>query len=139
MELVVDANILFAALIKDGLTRQILLLRTPFPLTLFTTAFIKEETVKHLGYLASKTKSTESEILTAFTELLFTAKVVIIPEDEIRPYFAEALKLSPDEYDMQYFAVALFKKCPIWSNDSRLAKQSKVQVVNTKEILAILG
>lgn len=139
MELVVDANILFAALIKDGLTKQILLLRTPFPLTLFTTPFIIDETFKHVGYLASKTKSTESEILTAFVELIFTAKIAIIPEDEIRPYFAQALELSPDKYDMQYFAVALFKKCPIWSNDSRLAKQSKVKVVNTKEILAILG
>ena len=37
------------------------------------------------------------------------------------------------------FAVALYKRCPIWSNDKLMAKQDRVKVISTKELLAILG
>lgn len=41
--------------------------------------------------------------------------------------------------DAIYFAVALYKRCPIWSNDKLMAKQDRVKVISTKDLLAILG
>lgn len=139
MELVVDANVIFAALIKNSTTRKLLLLRTPSLLTLYTTPFILEEVFKYLGYLAGKTGTEKSELLEMLMELFLSAEINIIPENQLRPYMKEALKVSPDKNDAQYFAIAMSRNCPIWSNDKRLKRQSKIKVINTADLLLILG
>ena len=139
MELVVDANVIFAALIKNSTTRKLLLLRTPSPFTLYTTPFILEEVFKYLSYLAEKTETEESELLEMLMELFISADINIIPENQLRPYMKEALKVSPDKNDAQYFAIAMSMNCPIWSNDKRLKGQSRIKVINTAELLLILG
>lgn len=139
MELVVDANILFAALIKDSTTRRILLLRTPFPLTLYTTPFIMDEFLKYQSYLARKAGAGKGELMEILVELFTTANINIISENELKPYLSKALKISPDRNDVQYFAAALAKNCAIWSNERKLKKQSEIQVVNTADLLSVLG
>ncbi len=53
MLLVVDANILMAALIKDSDTRGLLM---SDDLTLIAPEFLLEEAIKHLDYISRKTK-----------------------------------------------------------------------------------
>ena len=138
MELVADANVLFAAFIKDGTTRRLLLTQTPYPLKLYTTPFILEETYKHRKLLAEKTGLDESMVVELVLELISASGIEIIKKEELRRFKNESERISPRRDDAQYFAVALYKNCKIWSNDKPLAKQSRIGVVSTAELLEIL-
>lgn len=61
--------------------------------------------------------------------------MILIPKEEIEPFIEEAEKISPDERDVLYFALALKLKCGIWSNDKKLKKQSKIKIYSTEELL----
>ena len=66
MELVLDANILFAALIKSGKTREILL---NDELTLFAPEFLISEFTDHLGELENKTGLEEKKLEELFERI----------------------------------------------------------------------
>ncbi|MBN2517440.1 MAG: hypothetical protein JXB14_01205 [Candidatus Altiarchaeota archaeon] len=51
MRLVVDANVIFSATIKDGLTRRLLLTGKS---ELFAPEFLSEEIMKYAEYIAEK-------------------------------------------------------------------------------------
>ena len=138
MDLVLDANILFAAFIKDSTTRGILLTKTPLPLKLYTTPFILEETYKYRKLLAKKTSLDKNEIMELVLELMSASNIEIIKEKELNKFKTEARRISPMENDSSYFTVALYKNCKIWSNDKLLKDQDIVDVITTKELLALL-
>lgn len=129
MDLVVDANILFAALIKDSFSYDILF---SGKFHLFTPEYIFTELEKHREEIMNKTERATEE----FFRLVETLKrrIVIVPLEELVPYVEEAEKLTPDPDDMAYFALALKLNCAIWSNDKKLKEQNKIEVYNTYEL-----
>ena len=134
MELVIDANILFSALIKDSITAEMLFKED---LKLYAPKFIIEEFSKYEDLILNKTKRTKEgfiQIMHILNEI-----ITLIPQEEYAQYMKEAKTISPDEKDTFYFALASKLKCGIWSNDKKLKEQDKVKVYATKEILAILG
>ena len=130
MEIVLDANILFAGLIKDSTTT--ILLFNP-NLKLYTPEFILEEFMKYSELIQKKMKRTREEFVTIMHQL--HQVITVVPQDEYERYMERAKKISPDEKDVMYVALALKMKCGIWSNDGRLKEQSKVTICNTKELL----
>ena len=64
---------------------------------------------------------------------------MVIPQEEYELYMKEAERISPDDKDVPYLALALKLKCGLWSNDAALKKQDKVTIHNTKEIFVLLG
>lgn len=72
-------------------------------------------------------------------ELVSAANIQIIEEEKLERIKPLAKKITPDKDDSPYFAIALYKNCRIWSNDSLLKNQNRVIVINTKELLAMLG
>ncbi len=130
MNLVIDANILFSALLKDSTTSDIL-----FKHTLYAPEFIFEEFRKYKDYLKSKTKRSEEEFNDLFT--LFERRVILIPKKEIDSFIVKAEMISSDPKDIAYFALALKIKCPIWSNDKELKKQQAVKIYSTEELINI--
>ena len=132
MDLVVDANVLFAALIKDSFSHDILF---GGKFHLFTSEYIFTELEKHKEEIMEKTEQTTEE----FFRLIETLKrrIIIVPLEELVPYIKEAEKLTPDPDDMAYFALALKLNCAIWSNDKKLKEQNKVEVYNTHELSRI--
>lgn len=128
MDLVIDSNILFAALIKESTTSEIL-----FKHTLYAPEFIFEEFRKYKEYLKGKTKRTGEEFGDLFD--LFERNVILIPKEEIELSISEAEKISLDEKDVLYLALALKLKCGIWSNDKKLKAQKIVKVYSTEELL----
>ena len=131
MDLVIDSNILFAALLKDSGTSDIL-----FKHKLYAPEFIFVEFRKYKDYLKGKTKRTEEN----FNELfdLFERNVILIPKEEIESFIEKAEKVSPDEKDIVYLALALKLRCGLWSNDRDLKeKQIAVQVYSTEELIGI--
>lgn len=129
MKLVVDANILFSALIKEGKTVE--LLRLP-SIEFYSSSFVMEEFEKYKEEILSKTHRTKEEFWDIFKEL--KEIVSIIPDEEFVHCVDEAEGLTPDPKDMTYFALALHLGCGIWSNDKKLKEQMKVKVYTTEEI-----
>ena len=131
MNLVIDSNILFAALIREGGTSDIL-----FKHTLYAPEFIFEEFKKYRDYLKGKTKRTEEEFEELFD--LFERHVILMPEEEIEHFIAKAEEISPDVKDTIYLALAMKLRCGLWSNDSDLKeKQRVVQVYSTEELMKL--
>lgn|SRR3989344_2442654 len=134
MDLIIDANILFAALIKDSLTVDLIFNEN---LHLFAPEFLLEEFYKHKQEILNKTKRTEQD----FEEIFNILKqiITIIPKEEFIERFEDAFKISPDKNDSYYFALALKFNIGIWSNDNDLKKQNKVKIYTTFEIKYIIS
>lgn len=130
MELVVDANILFAALIKVSATSDLIVDNS---LNLVSVEFIFEEFEKYKNLLKEKTKRTEGEF-ERFMEII-QKRIKLIPYEEFKSFMAEAEKISPDPKDTEYLALALKLNCDFWSNDKKLKTQNKVKVYSTEDLM----
>lgn len=130
MDLIVDANILFAALIKEGVTSELLFREG---IHLYAPDFLFMEFEKYRDHLKKKTRRSNED----FEELLevLQRRISLIPLEEIKPFIEEAMDISPDVKDVPYIALALKIHIPIWSNDKSLKNdQDSVKVYNTGEI-----
>ena len=129
MDLVIDSNILFAALLKESGTSDIL-----FKHKLYAPEFIFEEFRKYRDYLRGKTKRTEEDFNGLFD--LFERNVILIPKEEIEPFIEKVENISPDAKDVVYLALALKLRCGLWSNDGNLKeKQNVIQVYSTEDLI----
>ena len=135
MNVIIDSNELFSALIKDSTTRKIILEYDGFFLF---PSFIFEEMQKHKEEILKKSRMSEED----FNKLLqlILKKVVIVPNEVLIPYRNEAFEIvkNIDPDDVLFVACALaYPDSIIWSNDGKLKKQSRVKVLNTQEIIKI--
>ena len=129
MGLVIDSNILFAALIKESGTSDIL-----FKHTLYAPEFIFEEFKKYKEYLKGKTRRTNSDFNGLFD--LFERNVILVPKGEIDSFIKKAKEISPDPKDVPYLAIALKLRWCLWRNDRDLKeKQNTIKVYSTKDLV----
>ena len=131
MDLVIDANILFSILIKEGKTKELLFEED---LHIFAPEFIFEEFEKYSSLIMEKTKRSKEE-LSKLMEIL-KKHIKIIPNEETEKFISEAEKICPDKKDIDYFALTLKLKCPLWSNDKILkTKQNIIEVYSTEDLM----
>jgi putative PIN family toxin of toxin-antitoxin system len=130
LKVVADANILISALIRRGLTLDLLFSNK---LEIIIPEYLLAEVDKHLKEISEKSGLSKLEI--AMTLILIQSQIEIIPREEFQHNLAKACKISPDVKDTPYLALALTQKTPIWSNDKKLKNQNKVKVLSTKEIM----
>lgn len=135
MKLVVDANVLFAALLKNGKTRDLFLLGD---FVLFASLFLFEEFEKYLPSLSERTHVSPKELREMAHEFIKLADVSMEPVGEEDACLGVAKRISPDENDVQYLALALKLNAPLWSNDKMLKRQRAVKIVTTAELLDLL-
>jgi len=128
-----DANPLFSALIKDSFTVNVIVNED---VELFTPEFLFDEFLEHKEEILSKTKRTEQEL----NDLVGSLKDIIhiVPQKEFESFLEEAKQLTSDEDDVQYLALALKLKIPVWSNDKKLKQQDKIKIYSTEDLLRIL-
>lgn len=136
MNIVIDSNILFSALIKDSLTRRLIL---DYGGLFLFPEFIFEEMEKHKKELLTKSKMDKQD----FNRLLniMLRKVIIVPNELIRAYKKEALHIlrDIDVNDIAFIACALACRDSIlWSDDKDLKRQTRIRIMNTKEAALIL-
>ncbi|MFH1306567.1 MAG: PIN domain-containing protein [Candidatus Micrarchaeota archaeon] len=136
MNIIMDSNVLFSALIKKSATRRIIL---EFDGEFLFPSFIFEEMKKHEEELVMKSHMKEKD----FDKLLglILKKVIIVPKEAFLKHRKKALdivgKIDPD--DAVFIACALeYQDCIIWSDDKKLKKITQIKVLNTKEIIQIL-
>ena len=117
--LIVDTNILFAALRSEAsLTRRQLLKQT---VPLYAPNYIIGELFNHQSRWLSKGKSSSAQT----TELMFKlmSKITFINEAQIStPNFIAAYRLCRgiDENDTPFVALSLELGCPFWTRDEKL-------------------
>jgi len=133
MQLVVDANVLFSALITDGFTAELLF---EGELKLYTAEFIIDEFLKYKDEILKKSKRSPE----SFNGFMHTLQqiITVIPQEEYDVFFEKARDVSPDKRDAAYFALALKLNCAIWSNDKLLKDQEAVKVFSTSEVAQLV-
>jgi len=133
MLLVVDANVLFSALIKESGTAELLI---SDKIELTTPEFILSEFQEHKKEILNKTHRNEEDFYKFL--LILENKIEVIPSSELKSFLNKARVISPDIGDVPYFAAAIKCNCPIWSEDKELRKQNKIKVYSTSELLKII-
>ena len=134
MELVVDANVFFSALMRKSHTRHFLVFSGH---TLYTSEFVLEEILKYIDEICEKTLLSREEIKSLLNEIILLANIKIIPLSEYKAYVKSAQKICPDANDVHYFALALKLGCAIWSNDKKLKEQDQIKVYASYELMRL--
>jgi len=134
MELVIDANILMAALISTkGKTYDLIFNDR---ITLFAPEFLMEEINKYRDEILSKSGLSLDEF--ELVMLMIGSRIEFISKSEYIQFISKAEEISPDPNDAEYFELALKYKCAIWTNDKKLKEQEEVKVYSTKDIIEML-
>ena len=130
MKVTVDANVLFACLIKDSVTRRLFFNPT---MSIFAPAFIIDEYIKYAQELQKKSKLPEWDFLQLVNDVL--GQVSVVPNESLKLFLPAAEFLISDSKDWLYIACALSEDTVIWSNDLGFKSQSRIKVFTTKELI----
>ncbi|MDG6224727.1 MAG: PIN domain-containing protein [Candidatus Thermoplasmatota archaeon] len=133
MDLVLDANVLFAALIKDNVTAELMFKDT---IHLFAPEYLLDEFAEHKEEIIDKTDR-KREDFDRFIEIL-KKRITFHPYDDFSKCLDTALRITPDPDDAEYIALALSIKADIWSNDRSLKIIKELKVYSTRDIINIL-
>ncbi len=135
MRLVVDANILVAALLKDSTTRELLLEED---LELFAPESLLTEIKNLLRNTKVRSRLPLSDnALFELTEAIFS-RIIFFPEKSFLSFIKDSAKTAPHIEDAPYLALARALKIPLWSNDAALKEQSEAKVLTTPELIKLL-
>ncbi len=136
MNIVVDTNIFLAALIKEGLVRDLIINSKN---NLLFPEFEFEEIRNHKLEIIQKSQQSEKELNILILRLLKYVK--IIPADIVSPYRSEACEIMGqiDQDDVPFIATALAFNASIWSDDKHFKKQDRVNILTTKDIINLAG
>ena len=131
MQLVLDANILFRALIGGGRVLKIIF---SDKINLLAPEFLFEEFENNKSEIANKGKVSVLELKEILN--LLKERIQIIPSEDISSLIKlKAKDISPHSKDEAYFAVALAFNVIIWSEEKSFKKQSEVKIYNTKDLV----
>jgi len=136
MILVVDSNILFAALLRNSTVRALLI---DSPHMLFAPEFIVQEIFTHEQEIVVRAGYSLREFRQLFG--LVTRSLHIITKDKYMHCLAEADDLlgHVDKGDVPFLALALSFRCDaIWTeNMKHFRVQTKIKCINTSSLLRI--
>jgi len=130
MKLVIDTNSIIAALIKDGLSRRIIV--SP-AIRLITPEYTLQEISKYENLICKKAKLTHEEFDLLFN--LIFEHITIIPKAEYEESFDSAKTLIDDIDDVPFIALCLATKADgIWSDDTHFKTKKEFIVFRTREL-----
>ncbi len=134
IELVVDTNIIVAAILKYNLTRELVLNQR---LKLYAPEELLEEIELHFNEFLYKSKLSNIDFRNVIS--IVTSNVVIVNGWHYADKIHKAQTTSPDTDDVAFFALALSKNCPLWTNDKKLREQTNVKILSTYEVSSLLN
>ncbi|MFT4310755.1 MAG: PIN domain-containing protein [Candidatus Woesearchaeota archaeon] len=137
MIIVLDSNVLFSALIRDALTRRMILKSDE---TFLFPEFIFEEFQHHKHELYKKSKMSTYDF-EKLLELLLT-KVHIVSTMLVKEFKDEAYSIVKDidPDDTIFIACCLaYKNSVLWPDDKKLKNQKRVIVYTTTQIKSLLS
>jgi len=132
MKLVLDTNILISALIKDSLTRSILV--SPY-FEFYMPEHGITELEKYKDLLKKKSGLNTKKLDRVLEHLIENIRVV--PAEEFVKHLGDARKLlkeiDPDDAPFLALAMAIENE-GLWSRDKKLKEQNKVRIWSTLEL-----
>ncbi len=135
MRIVVDTNIIIAALIKDSITRKIIV---ESGWEFYYPEISIHEIREHKNLILEKSGLSENEYLELLKKLL--SYINIVPQEMFFSEMTQAENLigAYDPDDVVFLATALaMHNSIIWSNDPVFSKQGAIKALETKHILII--
>ncbi len=132
MRLVIDTNVIFSALLKDGKTREILMrddIETYVPEFFFTELMNYEEMILKKSNMGKDEYRVLIELL--FMDVNIISKEIFFDELEKAKVIME--DIDPD--DSAFLALAMKMECDLWSDDRDFEGQSEIKVWKTFEII----
>lgn len=132
MELVVDTNVVFSALIAGGKTREIVITED---LDLYVPEFFFDELIENLDEVEEKTGLQRHELEMLLNLLL--EQMHVIPREAFEDQLDDARELiaDVDPDDVPFLALALHLDADIWSDDEHFQAQDAVEVWRTHELI----
>ncbi len=133
MKIVVDANVVVAALVRSSITREVLLY--PY-IDYYSPDFLLDEIKEHEKEISAKTGKGYKSALE-----LITKKIRIMPKQFYAKSMREAHKVigGIDKDDEPYIALALSLRADgIWSYDTDFRKQRKVKIFSIGDLSLLL-
>ncbi len=133
MRILVDTNRIIAALVKVGITREILFDEN---FEFVTPDYTVTEIIEHEGELLKKIKITkgEFEILLA----LIFEHIKIIPYEEYKNFIDKCKNDISDPDDIPHLAACFATKTEgIWAHDPHFKEQNKVKVFTNIDMLKL--
>lgn len=139
MMIIVEANIVFQALIKRGFIFRLIKQLSKAGIKLHSPEFILDEVRSREERLLKYSGLTKIEL--EFLIRVLFSKIEIVPLPKYSRFVPEALSIFPGHIkDAPYFALALSSfGYVLWSDEKRHKKQPKVKVCSTSELLKELG
>ncbi|MFH1751206.1 MAG: PIN domain-containing protein [Candidatus Micrarchaeota archaeon] len=131
MKLIVDANIVAAAIIRSGLSRNLLF---SSGLELYSPDYLISEISAHETEFIKQANVGKNEFLQL--SALVLECISLMPTDDFISKKSRAVELVLDHDDWPYIAAAISARCPLWSNDRGLKKQKEVKIYSTADLLA---
>jgi len=133
MKLVIDTNIIISALIKNGISRRIIV--SPL-LNFVTPEYTHQEISKYEKLICKKAKLNHDEFK-LLLNLIFE-NIIIIPKKEYKAFLNPAKKFTENINDVPFIALCLALKMDgILSDDYHFKTQKDVIIYRTKELALI--
>lgn len=137
MKLILDTNVFFSGIMKDSITRKILL----YPdYEFYIPDFFLIELKKYEEYLINKTWLEKLKFKQLLKDILENIYLVPINEYSDKLIKAKEIIGNIDKKDIPFIAVALsFKNNGIWTDDKHFKEQFEIKIYSTKELIVELG
>src|SRR3989338_136731 len=133
MLLVADTNILISFFNERSTAREF---ATSSSLALCSPRFALQEINKYKQDILESFSLSDAQF--SFILKLMNSVVQFVETEQYKHFLSRAIRVCPDTNDIDFFALALKFDCPVWSNDKKLTKQSKIRIVSTGDLLGLL-
>ena len=131
MNIIIDTNIFISALIKDSLTREIIV-NSPFHFFITEGELIEIKKYEKLIIKKSGLSAIElKELIRILLKYMNVVRNDLILEHKNK---AKEIMGKIDKDDVIFIATALAKNAVIWSDDKHFQKQKEIKIFTTKEI-----
>ncbi len=142
MKIVVDANIIFSALLNSNSNIGDILFNSDKHFEFHSCSYMRYEIQKHWERLKKISKLSDEQLQVSYLQLLLKLKFI---NEEIIPteiwLAAEKITKNIDADDTDYVALTKFLKATLWTGDkvlyNGLKKTNFKKILNTAEILAL--
>ncbi len=133
MKLVVDSNILIASLLKDGITRSLLM---EAPIEFVSPEHMLAEIRKYRPVISKRAGLSEAEFDLLLA--LVTERISIVESETYRGRFPDAQRMigKLDPGDVPFLALALKLDCGIWTYNAKHFEGTGVHIWTTGEVAA---
>lgn len=131
--LVIDANIIISALIRDSISRKLII---EAPVFLFSPSMVHNEVIDHIDNICSKNSLTKKENIEILEHIF--SYIQLVETDMYYPYLKKSHEIMKniDVNDTPYLALALSIHADgIWSEDTDFEKQKIIPVWKTKDTM----